>query len=74
MDPDGLVSIQPSQPKQAILRTGFDFNVFFGGFKLRFLTTTENKNEANFRFKVISLLQCPKQVLLKIARRYRSLI
>ena len=28
----GWVSIQPSQPKQAILRTGFDFNVFFSGF------------------------------------------
>jgi len=29
MDIYGLVSIQPSQPKQAILRNGFDFNVFF---------------------------------------------
>ena len=26
----GLVSIHQSEPKQAILRTGFDFNVFFG--------------------------------------------
>ena len=32
MDTYGWVSIQPSQPKQAILRTGFDFNVFFSGF------------------------------------------
>ena len=31
MDTYGWVSIQPSQPKQAILRTGFDFNVFFNG-------------------------------------------
>ena len=31
MDTYGWVSIQPSQPKQAILRTGFDFNVFFSG-------------------------------------------
>ena len=29
MDTYGLVSIQPSQPKQAILRNGFNFNVFF---------------------------------------------
>ena len=31
MDTSGWVSIQPSQPKQAILRTDFDFNVFFSG-------------------------------------------
>ena len=31
MDTYGWVSIQPSQPKQAIMRTGFDFNVFFSG-------------------------------------------
>ena len=31
MDFYGWVSVQPSQPKQAILRTGFDFNVFFSG-------------------------------------------
>ena len=31
MDTYGWVSIQPSQPKQAIFRTGFDFNVFFSG-------------------------------------------
>ena len=31
MDTYGWVSTQPSQPKQAILRTGFDFNVFFSG-------------------------------------------
>ena len=27
----GWVPIQPSQPKQAIFRTGFDFTVFFSG-------------------------------------------
>ena len=27
----GRVSIQPSQPEQAIFRTGFDFNVFLNG-------------------------------------------
>ena len=27
----GWVPIQPFQPKQAIFRTGFDFNVFFSG-------------------------------------------
>ena len=27
----GWVPIQPSQPKQAIPRTSFDFNVFFSG-------------------------------------------
>ena len=31
MDSYGWVLIQPSQPKQAIIRTGFDFNVFFSG-------------------------------------------
>ena len=31
MDTYGWVSIQPSQPKQAIPRTGFDLNVFFSG-------------------------------------------
>ena len=30
----GLVPIHPSQPKEAILRTGFDFNVFFSGLSL----------------------------------------
>ena len=31
MDTYGWVSIQLSQPKQAILRTSFDFDVFFSG-------------------------------------------
>ena len=31
MDTYGWVSIQPYQPKQAIFRTGFNFNVFFNG-------------------------------------------